>query len=86
MKIAIYARVSTDGKGQDPLNQLLELREFACRQGWSVVREYSGELTAENGERTRFQQMWADVASTVSTCCSSGRWRHAARAMSPARR
>ena len=30
MKVAIYARVSTDDKGQDPLNQLLELREF-CR-------------------------------------------------------
>jgi predicted site-specific integrase-resolvase len=31
LKVAIYARVSTDDKGQDPLNQLLELREFAAR-------------------------------------------------------
>jgi hypothetical protein len=30
-KPKIYARVSTDDKGQDPLNQLLELREFAAR-------------------------------------------------------
>jgi DNA invertase Pin-like site-specific DNA recombinase len=62
MKVAIYARVSTDDKGQDPLNQLLELREFASRQGWTVVREYTDEATAKNGERTGFKAMWADVA------------------------
>jgi hypothetical protein len=31
LRIAIYARVSTDDKGQDPLNQLLQLRAFAQR-------------------------------------------------------
>jgi DNA invertase Pin-like site-specific DNA recombinase len=62
MKVAIYARVSTDDKGQDPLNQLLELREFATRQGWTVVREYTDEATTKNGERIGFKQMWADVA------------------------
>ena len=56
MKVAIYARVSTDDKGQDPLNQLLELREFATRQGWTVVREYADEATAKNGERTGFRE------------------------------
>ena len=61
MKVAIYARVSTDDKGQDPLNHLLELREFAGRQGWTVVREYTDEVTAKNGERTGFKDMWADA-------------------------
>ena len=56
MKVAIYARVSTDDKRQDPLNQLLELREFAARQGWVVVREYTDEATAKNGERTGFER------------------------------
>jgi len=51
MKCAIYARVSTDDRGQDPLNQLLQLREFANRQGWKVVHEYSDEASAKNGER-----------------------------------
>jgi DNA invertase Pin-like site-specific DNA recombinase len=46
MKVAIYARVSTDDKEQDPLNQILELREFASRQVWIVVREYADEATA----------------------------------------
>ena len=61
MKVAIYARVSSDDKGQDPLNQLLELREFAARQGWTVIREYTDEATAKNGERTGFKEMWVDV-------------------------
>jgi DNA invertase Pin-like site-specific DNA recombinase len=62
MKVAIYARVSTDDKSQDSLNQLQELREFAGRQGWTVVREYTDQATAKNGERTGFKEMWADVA------------------------
>ena len=45
-KVSIYARVSTDDKGQDPLNQILELRRFASRQGWTLVREYADEATA----------------------------------------
>ncbi len=46
LRVAIYARVSTDNKGQDPLNQLLQLREFAEQQGWSVVLEFTDELRA----------------------------------------
>jgi DNA invertase Pin-like site-specific DNA recombinase len=30
VKAAVYARVSTDDKGQDPETQLLQLREY-CR-------------------------------------------------------
>jgi DNA invertase Pin-like site-specific DNA recombinase len=37
--VAIYARVSTDDKGQDPENQLLQLREWCQRMGYPVVRE-----------------------------------------------
>ena len=39
MRVALYTRVSTDDKGQDPLNQLLQLRDFSERQGWAVVRD-----------------------------------------------
>jgi DNA invertase Pin-like site-specific DNA recombinase len=62
MQVAIYARVSTDDKGQDPLNQLLQLREFAARQGWEVVHEYTDEASAKSGDRPGFQQMWKDAA------------------------
>ncbi len=61
MRVAIYARVSTDDKGQDPLNQLLQLREFARQEGWKVVSEHTDELSAKNGKRPGFQAMWKDA-------------------------
>lgn len=39
MKIAIYARVSTDGQSVNA--QLAELREVAERRGWEVVQEFT---------------------------------------------
>jgi DNA invertase Pin-like site-specific DNA recombinase len=63
LRIAIYARVSSDDKGQDPLNQLMQLREFAGRQGWVIVAEYTDEQSAKNGKRPGFQAMWKDAAN-----------------------
>ena len=40
MKTALYARVSTLDKGQDPQMQLRELREYCQRRGWTVTGEY----------------------------------------------
>ena len=37
-RVAIYARVSTNG--QTVTNQLRELRQVAKRQGWKVVAEF----------------------------------------------
>lgn len=62
LRCAIYARVSTDNKGQDPLNQLLQLREFAIRQGWEIVGEYTDEVSAKNGDRRGFKALFADAA------------------------
>ena len=39
-KVAIYARVSTVGAGQDPEMQTRELKEYCERRGWTVVGEY----------------------------------------------
>lgn len=41
MKVALYTRVSTTGKGQDCEVQARELREYAARRGWNVVQEYT---------------------------------------------
>jgi DNA invertase Pin-like site-specific DNA recombinase len=61
MKIAIYARVSTEDKGQDPLNQLLQHRRFAGKQGWTITQEYTEEVSGSKSDRAAFQQMWKDA-------------------------
>jgi DNA invertase Pin-like site-specific DNA recombinase len=47
-RVAIYARVSTDDKGQDPENQLRQLRQWCERMGYPVAREY---VEHENGSK-----------------------------------
>jgi len=39
-RVALYARVSTVDKGQDPETQLLALREYVARRGLVPVGEY----------------------------------------------
>ncbi len=68
MRVALYARVSTDDKGQDPLNQLLQLREFALRLGWKVVAEHTDELSAKNGNRAGFKAMWKEAEAHRFDC------------------
>ena len=40
MRVAIDARVSTDDKGQDPENQLGELRAWVTNSGHKISHEY----------------------------------------------
>ena len=40
VKASLYARVSTSNNGQDPEVQLLELREYCQRRGWTITGEY----------------------------------------------
>jgi len=40
LRVAVYARVSTLGKGQDTEVQLRELREYVSRRGWQLAGEY----------------------------------------------
>ena len=50
MKIALLSRVSTSK--QDNENQLLQLREFAGKQGWEIVAEYVDTVTG-SGKKAR---------------------------------
>ena len=45
-RIAIYARVSTSDKDQNPDTQLLPLREFCMSQGWGIEGEYVDKASA----------------------------------------
>ena len=40
MKVCLYARVSTTDKDQDPVTQLLPMREFVKAQSWEMFNEY----------------------------------------------
>jgi len=60
MKIAIYARVSTDK--QDTENQLVQLREFATKQGWQIADEYCDYESGSKSDRAEFQRMFADAS------------------------
>jgi DNA invertase Pin-like site-specific DNA recombinase len=58
MRAALYGRVSTRGKGQDTENQLIQLREYCYRQGWSLVHEYiDHESGTRSDSRTEFQKL-----------------------------
>ena len=49
MKAAIYARVSTDR--QENKNQLEQLREFAKKQDWDIVREFVDTVSGSGKQR-----------------------------------
>jgi DNA invertase Pin-like site-specific DNA recombinase len=59
-RIVLYARVSTKDKGQDTRNQLAQLRDFAAKQGWTIVREYIDHVSGKRSDnRSEFKAMLA---------------------------
>ncbi|MGK7345044.1 MAG: recombinase family protein [Candidatus Nitrospinota bacterium M3_3B_026] len=60
MKAALYARVSTAGKGQDADLQLRDLREYAAARGWEVFREYVD--VGQSGAKDRRPELDAMLA------------------------
>ena len=61
MRAALYARVSTHDKGQDPEAQLAEMREYCRRMGWEIYREYVDYESGSKVEREEFQEMLNDA-------------------------
>jgi DNA invertase Pin-like site-specific DNA recombinase len=70
MRVAIYARVSTDDKGQDPENQLRELRAWATNSGHSISREYIEHESGRKGtdKRKQFAALFDDAAQRKFDC------------------
>jgi DNA invertase Pin-like site-specific DNA recombinase len=62
-RVALYARVSTKGMGQDPEGQLISLREYVQRRGWTITAEYvdNGYSGAKANTRPALQQLWKDA-------------------------
>src|SRR5271157_2312125 len=62
MKVAIYARVSTDDKGQDTENQLLQLRTYCEAKGYEVYKEFTENVTGTGKKRRlEFEEMMEDA-------------------------
>ena len=63
MKVALYARVSTIDKDQDPETQLMALREFAEAKGWETHQEYVDRASASDlYHRVQWRRLLDDAA------------------------
>jgi len=63
MKVALYARVSTSDKEQNPETQLMSLRDFVQYQGWTIFREYVDQAPANDlTHRTAWGDLQDDAA------------------------
>jgi DNA invertase Pin-like site-specific DNA recombinase len=63
-RVAIYARVSTDDKGQDTGNQLVPLRQWVASAGYEVVGEYVDHISGRKGTdvRKQFAALFANAS------------------------
>jgi len=62
MKVALYARVSTDDKYQNPETQLYSLRQYCKDAGWEVYQEYIDYARARDyARRKAWQQLQKDA-------------------------
>lgn len=61
MKAALYARVSTRDKDQDPEVQLIQLRRYAQYKGYEVVGEYKDQCSGKKPVRPGLQRLERDA-------------------------
>jgi DNA invertase Pin-like site-specific DNA recombinase len=59
MKTAIYCRVSTDKQSHD--SQLLDLRGYCQRRGWTNLAEYSDTITGSKFTRRGLDALFTEV-------------------------
>src|SRR5690348_14663070 len=57
LRAGLYARVSTEDKGQDPETQLRPLREYAERRGFVVVGEFVDKASGTTEARPQYQKL-----------------------------
>ncbi|MFC1968148.1 recombinase family protein [Chloroflexota bacterium] len=63
MKVALYARVSTADKDQNPMTQLLPLREFVKGQAWETYHDYVDYAPATDlYHRTAWKELLEDAS------------------------
>src|ERR687898_1475275 len=57
LRAGLYARVSTEDRGQDPETQLRPLREYAERRGFGVAGEYVDRASGTTEQRPQYQRL-----------------------------
>ena len=55
MKIGLYARVSTDDKGQDPETQIDIIRDIAIKRGYEIEGEYMDFKSGKDANRPQWK-------------------------------
>ena len=60
-RVALYARVSTLDKGQDPETQLVQLRGYAQARNFEVITEFIDYASGTTEDRTQYKLMMAAV-------------------------
>jgi DNA invertase Pin-like site-specific DNA recombinase len=62
LRVALYARVSTRDKDQDPELQLEAMREYVRARGWEAVEYVDTSAAGDLTHRTAWARLLADVA------------------------
>jgi site-specific DNA recombinase len=57
VKVAIYARISTDRGEQNIKQQIAHVREFCKRKGYEIYKVYKDEKTGKTKQRNDYQKM-----------------------------
>src|SRR5215213_6678827 len=57
LRAGLYARVSTEDRGQNPETQLRPLREYADRRGFIVVGEFVDHASGTTETRPQYQKL-----------------------------
>lgn len=85
--VAIYARVSTSE--QNPESQLLALREYAARRGFSIYKEYvdhvSGDVQQRRAKRQNdraYRELMDDAGRRIFDCVLVWKYDRFARSLS----
>jgi len=70
MRVALYGRVSTDDKGQDPENQLTQLRAWCANAGHHIIAEYVDQESGRKGpeRRKQFAALFEDASRRKFDC------------------
>jgi len=70
VRVAIYARVSTENKGQNPESQLRELRAWCAHAGHTITREYAESESGRKGaeKRKQFAALFEDASKRKFDC------------------